>query len=198
MTATNDLAARNLRTLRTTFLVVAMMVGLAYASVPLYGLFCKVTGFGGEIRRVEANPGVVGARMVTVRFNADTAPDMPWDFKPEQGPVTVRVGEDSLISFYAQNTSSAPVTGTAVFNVTPVKAGKYFNKTQCFCFQEQTLEPGKGAHFPVSFYVDPSIAEDDDLDDVSTITLSYTFFRNDSPALEKASETFYNSSANTN
>ena len=191
------LADRNKKTLRIALLVVAGMIGLTYASVPLYSLFCKATGYGGEIRRVASNPGEVANRVLTVRFNADTAPDLSWDFGPEQGPVKARVGEDSLISYLARNNGSTAITGTAVYNVTPEKAGRYFNKTQCFCFQEQTLQPGESAHFPVSFYVDPAIMEDENLDDVGTITLSYTFFRNDSAALEKATETFYNPPTNT-
>lgn len=194
----SDLNGKNQKTLVIALGAVVVMVGLTYASVPLYSLFCKATGYGGEIRRVAANPGAVGTRIMTVRFNADTAPDLPWDFGPEQAPVKIKVGEDNLISYHATNNGKTPVTGTAVYNVTPEKAAKYFNKTQCFCFQEQTLQPGESAHFPVSFYVDPAISEDDNLDDVSTITLSYTFFRNDTQALEKATEKFYNPVTSTN
>ncbi len=191
-------SAQNRKVLGITLGVVALMIALTYAAVPLYSLFCRVTGYGGEIRRAESNPGRVIDRVVTVRFNADVHPGLGWSFGPEQGPVKVRVGEDALVSYYAENTSPQPITGTAVYNVTPEKAGKYFNKTQCFCFQEQTLKPGERVHMPVTFFVDPSIAEDKNLDDVSTITLSYTFFKTDTPELEKATETFYNSSTKTN
>jgi cytochrome c oxidase assembly protein subunit 11 len=157
--------------------VVAAFVGLAYASVPLYRMFCQVTGYGGTTQVAEAAPAAVGTRKVTVRFNADVNRDLPWGFQPVQREMTVAVGEQSLAFFQATNRSSRPITGTATFNVTPMKAGAYFDKIQCFCFSEQTLAAGQTVDMPVSFFVDPSIAQDPDMDDVSTITLSYTFFR---------------------
>lgn len=117
---------------------------------------------------------------------------MPWSFHPEQRSVTVRLGEQALISYRAENKADRPVTGTAIYNVTPLKAGKYFHKIQCFCFGEQVLEPGRSVSMPVLFYVDPSMNDDPNLRDVETITLSYTFFEADSPALEKELERFYN------
>jgi cytochrome c oxidase assembly protein subunit 11 len=157
--------------------VVVGMVGMAYAAVPLYSLFCRVTGFGGTTQRAEAPGASVGARTVTVRFNADTSADMPWDFAPEQVSMRMHVGEERLAFFSAHNRTSKPIVGTATFNVTPFKAGPYFVKVECFCFTEQRLEPGQQVDMPVSFFVDPTIAEDPNLDDVDTITLSYTFFR---------------------
>ena len=156
--------------------VVCGMVGLAFAAVPLYELFCQVTGFGGTTQVAEEAPEAIGERMVTVRFNADTARDLPWYFKPEQREIKVRVGEMALAFYNAVNQSDRSLIGTSTFNVTPVKAGAYFNKIDCFCFEEQTLAPGERADFPVSFFVDPDIVEDRRLDDVTTITLSYTFF----------------------
>ena len=156
--------------------VVCGMVGLAFGAVPLYKLFCQVTGFGGTTQVAEEAPVTIGERVVTVRFNADTARDLPWHFKPEQREIKVRVGEMAMAFYKAVNQSDRALIGTSTFNVTPVKAGAYFNKIECFCFEEQTLAPGERAEFPVSFFVDPDIVEDRRLDDVSTITLSYTFF----------------------
>ena len=156
--------------------VVCGMVGLAFGAVPLYKLFCQVTGFGGTTQVAEQAPAEIGERLVTVRFNADTARDLPWYFKPEQREITVRVGEMAMAFYNAVNQSDRVLIGSSTFNVTPVKAGAYFNKIECFCFEEQTLAPGERADFPVSFFVDPDIVEDRRLDDVTTITLSYTFF----------------------
>ncbi|WP_316979619.1 cytochrome c oxidase assembly protein [Shumkonia mesophila] len=160
--------------------VVAGMTGLAFASVPLYRLFCQVTGYGGTPR--VALDGQAGGtdgtgRSITVRFDANVNPPLPWRFRPEQHRVQVPLGESTLAVYRAENLSDAPITGTATFNVTPNKAAPYFVKVQCFCFSEQRLEAHGGADLPVSFYVDPAIAEDPDTRDVSTITLSYTFFR---------------------
>ena len=156
--------------------VVCAMVGLAFGAVPLYTLFCQVTGFGGTTQVAEEAPAEIGERLVTIRFNADTARDLPWHFKPEQREMTVRVGEMAMAVYNAVNQSDRALVGSSTFNVTPVKAGAYFNKIECFCFEEQTLAPGERADFPVSFFVDPDIVEDRRLDDVTTITLSYTFF----------------------
>jgi cytochrome c oxidase assembly protein subunit 11 len=154
------------------------MLALAFASVPLYRLFCAATGYGGTTRQAVAAPGEVGERMITVRFNADIGGhNLPWSFTPAQREVTLRVGEERLIHYRARNEGGLPVTGTATFNVTPAKAGAYFNKIECFCFTEQKLMPGEVAEFPVSFFIDPEIAKDPNLNDVTTITLSYTFFR---------------------
>lgn len=161
--------------------VVVGMVGLAYASVPLYRLFCQVTGYGGTTQTAEANAGVVLDRSMKIRFDANTA-GVPWIFKAAETEITVKIGENRLAFYEASNQSDKAVTGTATFNVTPLEAGAYFNKIDCFCFTEQTLKPGETVQMPVSFFVDPEIADDPELDDVRTITLSYTFFPGDEPA----------------
>ncbi len=170
-------AAQNRSFLFLGFSIVVLMVGLSYASVPLYRLFCQVTGYGGTTQRAAAAPNAPSAaRRFDIRFNADTGGGLPWSFYPSQGPVTVKLGEETLIHYHARNNANHPVVGTAVFNVTPEKAGRYFDKVQCFCFSEQRLEPGQEMDFPVSFFIDPAIAEDPNLRDVKTVTLSYTFF----------------------
>jgi cytochrome c oxidase assembly protein subunit 11 len=170
-------ANKNRRTLVSLLAIGVGMGCLAYASVPLYRIFCQVTGFGGTTQRVEAAASEVGARQITVRFDAGVASGMPWEFAPDQVSVKVHVGETTLISYHARNKTSQPITGQATFNVTPLKAGIYFDKIQCFCFNEQTLAPGERAEMPVQFYINPDIVKDRNLDDVDTITLSYTFFR---------------------
>ena len=169
--------SRNGRTALVLVGLVAGMVGLSFASVPLYRLFCQVTGYGGTTQVADAVPAAPGERIFKVRFNADLHRDLPWLFVPEQREVSLRVGEPGLAFYKAQNLSSQTVTGTATFNVTPQKAGQYFSKVQCFCFDEQTLAPGQTASLGVSFFVDPAILEDPNLDEVTAITLSYTFFR---------------------
>jgi len=157
--------------------VVAGMVGLSFASVPLYRLFCQVTGFGGTTQRAAAAPGAVGDTFVTVRFDADTAPDLAWEFRPLVREVKVRPGEQIEMSYRATNRSAAATTGTATYNVTPVKTGIYFDKLQCFCFNEQKLGPGESRDMGVVFFVDPDLLKDPGTRDVRTITLSYTMFR---------------------
>jgi cytochrome c oxidase assembly protein subunit 11 len=156
--------------------VVAGMVGAAYASVPLYRLFCQVTGYGGTTQVAETAPVTVGERVMTIRFNADVDPHLPWRFQPLQREMKVKVGETGLALFHARNLTARATAGTATFNVTPLKAGQYFNKVQCFCFTEQRLAGGAEADMPVSFFVDPAIVDDPNLQEVNTITLSYTFF----------------------
>ena len=181
-----DLAARNRRTFFITLGIVAGMAGMAYASVPLYRMICQVTGWGGMTRMVAKNESQVVDRNITVRFNADVARGMPWTFNPEIKQLDLKVGQDGFVSFLARNDAEDAVKGTAVYNVTPLKAGKYFYKTQCFCFGEQTLPAGESVHMPVAFFIDPAIMEDAELKDLNTITLSYTFFRHGSAELEKA------------
>jgi cytochrome c oxidase assembly protein subunit 11 len=154
----------------------AGMLMLAYASVPLYKLFCQVTGYGGTTQEATAAPKKALAKKITIEFNADTDPHLPWEFKPEKRSMRVHIGEQSLAFFSAKNLTSQPVTGRAVYNVVPHQAGSYFVKIECFCFKEQTLAAGEKAHMPVSFYVDPAIVNDPDLKGIETITLSYTFF----------------------
>ncbi len=156
--------------------VAAGMVGLSFAAVPLYTLFCQVTGYNGTVQRGLAAPGATD-RSITVRFDAQTDRGLPWRFQPEQRSMTVQLGEEGLAFYTAANESGTPVTGVSVYNVTPEKVGRYFHKVACFCFDEQTLEAGQRVDMPVSFWVDPRIAEDPNTRDVTTITLSYTFFR---------------------
>lgn len=188
----HDLQRRNRRMAAYVFAVVILMVGVSFAAVPLYALFCKVTGFGGTTMVAQDFPDRVTDRMVTIRFNADTASDLPWEFKPEQREIKITAGQKGLTAFKAKNYTGAPVTGTAVYNVTPLKAGKYFQKVACFCFGEQTLGPGEAMDMPVMFFIDPAFAEDVNMQDVKTITLSYTFFKAETRALEQALEDFYN------
>lgn len=168
--------------------VFAGMLGMSYAAVPLYRIFCQVTGYGGTPRQAHAAPAQVLERVITVRFDATTMPDLPWRFQPAQRQVNLKVGEQGLAYFAADNLGKQPVTGQAAFNITPEKAARYFNKIACFCFNEQTLAAGQHADMPVSFYVDPAISDDHDLDEVKTITLSYTFFRVDEPAETKVGQ----------
>ena len=171
------MSARHRRLALCLIATVAVMIGLTYASVPFYRLFCQVTGFGGSTQRADHAPAKAVDRMVTVRFNADVNGDLPWLFQPVQREVRVRVGDTVMAYFRAQNLASRRVAGQATFNVTPDKVGLYFTKIQCFCFNEQTLEPGQSVEMPVTFFVDPALAGDPRMADVATITLSYTFFR---------------------
>lgn len=157
--------------------VVGGMLGLSFAAVPLYRVFCAVTGFGGTPQIGPEQSRTVSTRTVIVRFNADTSPGLPWTFAPEQKQVTLRLGEDQVAFYVARNDADQPVTGIATYNVTPEKVGRYFHKTACFCFNEQTLAPRQEMQLPVSFWVDPALATDPSTADVTTITLSYTFFR---------------------
>lgn len=165
---------------RRTFAILAglgiAMVILTFASVPLYRLFCQITGFGGTVRQAQASHLAISDRIVRIRFTANVDKNMPWQFQPKQQIESVRIGERRLAAYEAYNPTSYPITGTAVFNVTPHKAGPYFSKIQCFCFTEQTLQPGERKTLPVNFYVDPDIAQDKSLDDVKEIVLSYTFY----------------------
>jgi cytochrome c oxidase assembly protein subunit 11 len=155
---------------------VAFMVGLSFAAVPLYRMFCQVTGYGGTPQRAEAAPGEVLDRTVRVRFDANVAKGLPWRFTPEQQTMDVKIGETALAFYRASNPTKAPVSGTAVFNVVPEQAGRYFTKIECFCFQQQTLAAGQKVDMPVTFFVDPKIVEDVDTKSISEITLSYTFY----------------------
>lgn len=165
------------------------MVGMSFASVPLYRIFCQVTGYGGTTQRADAPTGVVLNRNITVRFDSNTNVGVPWSFKPDQRSVTMPIGESRQISYHAKNLSDRTVTATATFNITPLRAGAYFNKIQCFCFTKQTLGPGEEAEMPVVFFVDPDIVKDKDLKDFDTLTLSYTFFPVDDPKPVAQSET---------
>ncbi len=173
------------RTKLTAYLataVVALMLGASYAAVPLYKLFCAATGYDGTTQRADAAPGQILDRDVTVRFNADVGQGLRWKFQPVQRDITLKVGEEALVYYRATNVSDQTIVGMATFNVTPDKAGQYFDKIACFCFTEQSLAPGQSIDMPVSFFVDPRIAQDRNLDDLTDIALSYTFFPVDKPA----------------
>lgn len=168
--------------------IVLGTVGLSYASVPLYRVFCQVTGFGGTVRRADGDGDegfmtpidettIVEDRPITIRFNADVAARVPWRFTPQQSEVVVLPGETALAFYVARNLSSEAVTGIATYNITPAKAAIYFNKVQCFCFDEQRLKPGEALDMPVFFFIDPEFAEDENMADVKDIVLSYTFFK---------------------
>jgi cytochrome c oxidase assembly protein subunit 11 len=161
--------------------VVIAMVGLAYASVPLYRLFCQATGFGGTTQRAEEAPGAKSDRSITVRFDSNISSNLPWTFTPVQQEQRVKLGEQVMAFYRVTNTSARETTGTAVFNVTPPQAGAYFDKIQCFCFTSQTLKAGQSAELPVVYFVNPGIADDPDANQISTITLSYTFYPADPP-----------------
>jgi cytochrome c oxidase assembly protein subunit 11 len=152
------------------------MLGLAYASVPLYSLFCQATGFGGTTQRAAEAPKQQLENTITIRFDANTAQSLPWKFNPVQQTMTVKIGEPALAHYEAVNQSNDTITGTAGFNVTPVAAGAYFDKIQCFCFTEQTLKPGERVDMPVQYFVDPAILDDPDAKGIKEITLSYTFY----------------------
>lgn len=158
------------------------MVLLSYASVPLYKMFCQLTGFGGTIReRAAAPPDKILPREMTVTFNTDVSPELPWEFTSLNRNVTLKVGERKLVFFEVKNLSNEAVTGVSTYNVTPDRLGAYIDKIKCFCFEKQTMKPGETMTFPVSFFIDPEMANHRDLDDISTMTLSYTFFRATEP-----------------
>lgn len=177
-----DLATRNRRSAAYAGVLAVLMVALGFAAVPLYRIFCQVTGFAGTTRRAsEADlPKPIAGQQIAIRFDANVNHGMPWRFGPEQPVQRIAVGARDMAFYYAENRSSRPITGRATFNVTPEQAGKYFNKIQCFCFTEQTLQPGERVRMPVTFFVDPAILKDPDTKDIQQITLSYTFYPVDS------------------
>lgn len=152
------------------------MVGVAYAAVPLYELFCRVTGYGGTTQRADAGADTVIDRTITIRFDANVNSKLGWEFKPLQRTITLKMGETAEVAYYAANKGATGSVGTSVFNVTPFEAGAYFNKIECFCFTEQELASGESVEMPVVFFVDPEMDKDEDLKHVKEITLSYTFF----------------------
>lgn len=155
---------------------VSCMVGVAYAAVPLYELFCRVTGYGGTTQQASASPVDIIGRKMTIRFDANIASGLAWDFKPITKPITLNIGETAEASYQVVNMGKAPSAGTATFNVTPQAAGIYFNKLDCFCFTYQEVQAGESVKMPVVFFVDPDIDKDPNLASIDTITLSYTFF----------------------
>ncbi|MFO6445560.1 cytochrome c oxidase assembly protein [Erythrobacter sp. NE805] len=189
-----DTARSNLRVGLMAAAGALAMLGLGYASVPLYRLFCQVTGFGGttmvasESKAAAAAAAATGQK-ISIRFDASTEAGMPWVFHPSQPTDTVVIGERDIATFVARNTSDRPVTGTATFNVVPEQAGQYFNKIQCFCFTEQTLKPGEEVTMPVLYFVDPAMLKDPNMKGVEQITLSYTFHRTEAPLAAAATRT---------
>ena len=168
----------------TAFLVVSIIVGmisLSYAAVPLYDLFCRTTGFGGTpvAKKDIINNKNINSIDIKMQFNSDVAGGLEWKFLPVERQKIVKTGNNTLVFYKAKNLSNNKITGVATFNVTPLKIGKYFSKIDCFCFEEQTLESGEEVEMPVSFYIDPEIANDPNTKEVKTITLSYTFFNTD-------------------
>ncbi len=180
MATQKSLARGKRNTVLGVLAILSGMTLLVVYAVPLYDLFCRATGFGGTTQRAAAAPeaaDTAAGRIVTVRFLANTNPNLPWRFQPEVDSVRIAVGKRRLVAYTARNLDDSETTGIATFNVTPAKAGVYFTKIACFCFDEQTLKPGQTVNMPVSFFIDPAIAKDRNLRDVDTITLSYTFFR---------------------
>lgn len=179
-TATPDAPERTRRSNRVVAVVClsffAAMLGMAYAAVPLYDMFCRATGYGGTTQRVEQYSQTVLDRTITVRFDANVAGGLPWEFRPVARDVTMKIGETTQASYTARNAFSRPTAGRASFNVTPQLAGAYFMKVECFCFTDTSLAPGETMDMPVVFYVDPAIVDVPELKDIHTITLSYTFF----------------------
>ena len=171
------MSRRNRVTVLSLAAVVVAMAGLSFASVPLYRLFCQATGFGGTTQRAAAAPHTVAEAVVTVRFDAETAADLGWEFRPLVPEVRVHPGEEREVFFRATNRGAEQTTGTATYNVTPTKSGIYFDKLQCFCFTAQQLAPGESRDMGVVFFVDPDLLKDPGTSEVRTITLSYTMFR---------------------
>ncbi|MDA9265199.1 cytochrome c oxidase assembly protein [bacterium] len=184
------------KTVAQTVSLVVLMGGLAWASVPFYDWFCRVTGFGGTTGISTVAPDDVLEQTIKVRFDASLHSDMDWDFKPEVHEMEIRIGETGLAFYEAHNPTDRPIAGQASYNVTPYQAGYFFNKIDCFCFEEQVLQPGETVMMPVSFYVDPEIVTDRDAKYVHTITLSYTFYEIDLPegfaALDAVTDTTLN------
>ncbi|PWG02660.1 cytochrome c oxidase assembly protein [Sphingosinicella humi] len=180
------LAQKNGRTAAIAALIVLAMVGLAFASVPLYRLFCQVTGFAGTTQRAdEADlPVQPTGKIINVRFDSNTNSALPWEFQPEKHVERTAIGARKMAFYRAKNLSDEPVTGTATFNVTPLQAGQFFTKIECFCFTEQTLQPGEEVRMPVIYYIDPAILDDPYAKDISEITLSYTFYPVDEPTAQ--------------
>jgi cytochrome c oxidase assembly protein subunit 11 len=176
---------KNLNVLLPCFVVLGIMFGLVAYAPELYRAFCGATGYGGTTQRAYSDPAATSERTVTVTFDSNVAPGLPWRFEPKQRSVTVHLGEQKLVYFTAENLGNEPTVGHAAFNVTPETSGIYFNKIQCFCFNEERLDPHQKIDMPVVFFVDPAFAEDSEMSHVDTITLSYTFLRSANPTQAK-------------
>jgi cytochrome c oxidase assembly protein subunit 11 len=182
--ANDPLKGRKAATAGAALAVIAVMLGFVAVSPRLYRLVCKAIGADGTTQTAAAAPAKPSSVPVTVRFDANVDKDLPWEFKPNQKSVTIKMGESATISYHARNLSNQTITGTATFNVTPEKIGPYFDKIQCFCFSQQTLAPGEEKDLPVTFFVDPALLADSTTEEVRTVTLSYTFFRSLNPPAE--------------
>jgi cytochrome c oxidase assembly protein subunit 11 len=186
---TNPLRRRDKVVAVACGLLVAAMVGMSYAAVPLYDWFCRVTGFNGTTQVAASGPQSVSDHTITVRFDANVGPGLPWRFEPEQRSIQVRLGEVVTVNYLVVNETARAITGAAAYNVSPLSLGAYFQKINCFCFTEQTLKPGEKREMPVVFYVDPAMLKDAEGEAVNTITLSYTFYPQREPSRPVANGT---------
>ena len=173
----NNLKAQNKKVIFIITFVGMLMLSLSYAAVPLYDIFCRVTGFGGTTQIASSAPGSSGHPNINIRFESNITDTLNWDFYSKTKTVKIPMGEEKTIYYFAKNLSDEPIVGTATFNVTPAKAGQYFMKIDCFCFVEQLLNPGESMNMPVTFFIDPDLYKDENVQEVNEITLSYTFMK---------------------
>ena len=173
----NNLKAQNKKVILIISLIGMLMLSLSYAAVPLYDIFCRVTGFGGTTQIASSAPGSTGHPNINIRFESNITDSLNWDFYSKTKTVKIPMGEEKTIYYFAKNLSDEPIVGTATFNVTPAKAGQYFMKIDCFCFVEQLLNPGESMNMPVTFFIDPDLYKDENVQEVNEITLSYTFMK---------------------
>ena len=184
----NNLKKQNKKVLITISFIVIAMLSLSYAAVPLYDIFCRVTGFGGTTQIASSAPGSLGYPDINIRFESSTTSSLNWEFYSKSKVVNIPIGQEKTIFYFAKNNSSESVVGTATFNVTPAKVGQYFMKIDCFCFVEQLLKPGESMNMPVTFFIDPDIYKDENVKEVNEITLSYTFMRSMDQSMVNSSE----------
>ena len=173
----NNLKAQNKKVIFIITFIGILMLSLSYAAVPLYDIFCRVTGFGGTTQIASSAPGSTGHPNINIRFESNITDSLNWDFYSKTKTVKIPMGEEKTIYYFAKNLSDEPIVGTATFNVTPAKAGQYFMKIDCFCFVEQLLNPGESMNMPVTFFIDPDLYKDENVKEVNEITLSYTFMK---------------------
>ena len=173
----NNLKAQNKKVIFIITFIGMLMLSLSYAAVPLYDIFCRVTGFGGTTQIASSAPGSSGHPNINIRFESNITDSLNWDFYSKTNTVKIAMGEEKTIYYFAKNLSDEPIVGTATFNVTPAKAGQYFMKIDCFCFVEQLLNPGESMNMPVTFFIDPDLYKDENVQEVNEITLSYTFMK---------------------
>ena len=173
----NNLKAQNKKVIFIITFIGILMLSLSYAAVPLYDIFCRVTGFGGTTQIASSAPGSSGHPNINIRFESNITDSLNWDFYSKTKTVKIPMGEEKTIYYFAKNLSDEPIVGTATFNVTPAKAGQYFMKIDCFCFVEQLLNPGESMNMPVTFFIDPDLYKDENVQEVNEITLSYTFMK---------------------